>query len=293
MAEGGTYLLTNVGFARDQTPCISLQKNGEFLDISPLGKTLTLRFDTGERFCVGWRDITTGERFVCPENQTVESKYEQCSACQKRTGFNPAFYHATSVSDQQEARNLEPHLLYLAHFGPGTVKVGISHAARGNSRLLEQGARSAIVLETFPSAHIARQYEAKIAALPGIAETIQLRKKITSLLQPYNTSAAASELTEVRERIEKIIGSKFKQDEVLHLDDVFFPNEKPSLSDAYDCTEHGFISGKVTGMLGSVLFCTHQDTPVFLPLKKLVGYSVTLSDDEATIPLPARQISLF
>ncbi|QQG50496.1 MAG: DUF2797 domain-containing protein [Candidatus Saccharibacteria bacterium] len=293
MAEVGTYLLTNVGFDRSQTPCISLQKDGEYIDISPLGKTLTLRFDTSSRFCVGWRDITTGERFTCPDNQTVESKYEQCSACQKRTGFNPAFYNATSVSDQQEARNLEPHLLYLAHFGQGTVKVGISHAARGNSRLLEQGARSAIILETFPSAHIARQYEAKIAALPGIAETIQLRKKIASLSQPYDTKAAATELLTVKDGIEKTIGSKFQQDNILHLDDIFFPSGKPALSDAYDCTEHSFVSGKVTGMLGSVLFCDHQDTPVFLPLKKLVGYPVTISESETTIPMPARQISLF
>lgn len=293
MAEVGTYLLTNVGFDRNQTPCISLQKDGEYVDMSPLGKTITLRFDTSSRFCVGWRDITTGERFVCPDQQMVESKYEQCSACQKRTGFNPAFYNATSVSDQQEARNLEPHLLYLAHFGPGTVKVGISHAARGNSRLLEQGARSAIILETFPSAHIARQYEAKIAALPGIAETIQLRKKIASLAQQYDTKAAAAELAEVKQAVERAIGSAFKQEEILHLDNVFFPNSRPALSDAYDCTDHGFISGKVTGMLGSILFCDHQDTPVFLPLKKLIGYNVTLSDKEDTIPMPARQISLF
>ncbi len=125
--------------------------------------------------------METGVLHTCPDTLKVENKYEQCSGCQKRTGFNPAFYNATSVSEQQEARNAEPHTLYLARFGTNTLKVGISYAKRGNSRLLEQGARDALILDTFPSAHIARQYEAKIAALPNVVETVQLQTKNSRL----------------------------------------------------------------------------------------------------------------
>lgn len=176
MPEPGEYLITGAGFSPDEKPIISLVKDGTFFDFMPLGSHISLKVDTANRACVGWRDITTGERFCCPDQLAVESKYEQCSGCQTKTGFNPAFYNATSVSTQQEARNQEPHILYLARFGKGVVKVGISHAKRERSRLLEQGARDALILETFPSAHIARQYEAKIAAMSDIAETLQLRK---------------------------------------------------------------------------------------------------------------------
>src|SRR5690349_6321107 len=98
--------------------------------------------------------MRSSKSYVCPDQVMIDKKFDVCPTCQQRTGFNPAFYHASSVSSQQEERNLEPHLLYLAHFGKGIVKVGISHAARNRSRLLEQGARSAIVLDIFPTAHI-------------------------------------------------------------------------------------------------------------------------------------------
>lgn len=293
MPEAGTYILTNVGFSKNEKPLLLLQKDGEFTNLEPVSKTLTLKFDTSQRYCIGWHDITNGERHVCPDANAIDAKYEQCPACQKRTGFNPAFYHTTSVSSQQEARNLEPHILYLAYFGDDIIKVGISHAARGNSRLLEQGARSAFVLDTFPTAHIARQYEAKIAALEGIAETILIRKKIEALSSPYKQADAEAKLKNTLSRIESEIKTSFSDATILHLDTKFFPSGTPALNSAYELTSHNLISGKTSGMLGSLLFCEQQDTQLFLPLKKYVGYHMELSDTETHIDLPARQISLF
>lgn len=293
MPESGTYLLTSSGFNKDEKPFISLQSEGAFIDLLPLDKTISLRADTAQRYCVGWRDITNGERFSCPNNNLVDGKYEECAACQKRTGFNPAFYHATSVSAQQQVRNQEPHALYLAHFGTNTIKVGISHAARGNSRLLEQGARSALVLDTFPSAHIARQYESRIAAHGGIVETVQLRKKIMLLDQPYDEPAAHAELLRVRDSIEQSLHVSFSKNQPVSFNKTYFPRTMPALKNAYDCSNDAVISGKCIGMLGSLLFCIQQDTPLFFPVKKYTGYRVTLDYNETPIRLPAQQTSLF
>lgn len=293
MPEAGDYLLTGVGFSKEKQPFISLYRDGSFTDLQPLNQTLTLRFTTDQRFCIGWRDIAIGQQYPCPDSQLINKKYEQCPACQNRTGFNPAFYHATSVSKQQEARNAQPHFLYLAHFGKGIVKVGISHAARGHSRLLEQGSRMAIILETFATAQVARHYEAKIAALPGIAETIQLRKKIDQLAYPYDPQAASIELLDTKARIEQSIGQQFKSDEALQLDAHYFPSEVPRLSEGFDCSSLDMTSGKMIGALGSLFFFHQQDTPLFLPLKKYIGYKLSLSHDETPVTLPARQISLF
>lgn len=293
MPEAGDYLLSSAGFSSSEKPLLVLQKNGTFMNFEPLGYTIALQFHIETRFCVGWRDIATGECFPCPDAHTIEGKYEQCATCQARTGFNPAFYHASSVSPQQEARNQEPHILYLAHFGAGTVKVGISHAKRGNGRLLEQGARSAIILDTFPTAHIARQYEARIAAIPAIAETIQLRKKVTLLAQTYNNQNAASELLSVKKNVEALLATRFTGSDVQSFQASYFPDHSPALSEAYETTRENRLSGKAIGALGTILFCDHQGTPVFLPLKKYIGHILTLTYDETPLDLPARQMSLF
>lgn len=294
MPEEGEYLFSNVGFSVDERPYISLQHGEQFTELAPLGKTLTLRFDTTERFCIGWYDMATSSgQFACPDSQKIDSKYEQCPACQQRTGFNPAFYHAASVSKQQEARNLQPHILYLAHFGEGIVKVGISYAARGNSRLLEQGARSALVLDTFPTALIARQYEAQIAMMPGIVETVQLRKKIACLSSPYDVAAGTNELMKTRTKIEESLKKTFANNAVMSLDTFYFPAVLPDLTDSIDYSDKQLISGEVMGMLGTLLFCSQQDVALFLPLKKLIGYRVTVSHEETQLALPARQTSLF
>lgn len=293
MPEAGDYILTSVGFSSEEKPSITLQDSHSFYHLEPYNKTLTLQFNISKRYCIGWRDITKGERFVCPEHHVVESKYEECAACQKRTGFNPAFYHANTVSKQQEARNLEPHALYLAHFAPGLIKVGISHHARKHSRLLEQGARSALLLDIFPTAHIARQYEARIATLPGIAETIQLSKKLAHISNEYDSVAARQELTDRRVQIEHALATSFASQEVHTFDTTYFPTHVPRFQDAYDLTSHHVISGKSIGMLGSILYCEQQDRSVFLPLKKYIGYIVHMSYTTKHINLPPRQSILF
>jgi hypothetical protein len=293
MPEVGEYIFSHVGFSREEKPTLTLAQNSELIPFQPVGNIVTVSFDTSIRFCVGWHDIRTGKSYVCPDGLTVNEKYDQCATCQQRTGFNPAFYHATTVSPQQEEFNLEPHILYLAHFGRGIIKVGISRAARQHSRLLEQGARSAVILDTFPTAHIARQYEAQIAALPGIAETLQIRKKISALTEPYSINDAVEELSLTREMVESTLAKTFSKNSARSFDEVYFASAKPQLSDSVETTDHDMISGKTIGMLGSFLFCEQQDTPLFLPLKKYTGYKLTLSYDETPITLPARQISLF
>ncbi|MFI5212491.1 MAG: DUF2797 domain-containing protein [Candidatus Saccharimonadales bacterium] len=292
MPPAGEYLLTNVGFSSGK-PLLVLQQDDTLHNFQPLSVTLTLTIDTRQRFCVGWHDITTGQSWACPDHHMVDSKYEHCAACGQRTGFNPAFYYAKTVSPQQETRNSEAHLLYLAYFGAGVLKVGISHAARGHGRLLEQGARSALILDTFATAHIARQYEAKIASTPSIAETVLVSKKVTALKQPYDVTVAATTLLTMRQTIEANLAVTFAHNDVLTFDKMYFPDGLPDLTQAYDLTDQAQISGIVTGMLGSLLFTRQQDQVLFLPLKKYIGYRMTITYNQTMIALPARQIALF
>jgi len=293
MPEPGTYLLTNVGFSHDEKPLLLLQTNEQFIDAHPLAMSFTLTFDMSQRFCIGWRDITNGERAACPNQLTVNAKYEQCPACQKRTGFNPAFYHAASVSPQQEARNSEPHLVYLAHFGTGVIKVGISHSKRRRSRLLEQGARTAIILGEFSTAHIARHYEKQIASLDGISEMIQLRKKSALLATEYDREGARRELEAKVDNIQATLGVQFDHSNVIALDEIYFPDELISTARAHPSPRPHILSGTCIGQLGSFLFCRQSDEIFYLPLKKYIGHKVNITDTVIPMDIAPRQTSLL
>lgn len=291
----GNYLFIHYGYHGDDlAPSLTLFKEGAdaFEHITPRGKTLTLQFNTATRLCTGWHDLASGESWPCPDSASVDTTYNQCMHCQRKTGFNPAFYNASSVSEQQQARNAQPHFLYLAHFGPGVVKVGISWAGRGIRRLLDQGARSYVIIKEYPNANVARQYEAKIASLSGIAETLQLKAKYKLLALPYDPVAGAAELVAVRERIANELGISADNNAPQHLDAMylgehnFVPHQLVHLTD-------GTISGRNLGMIGSTYLAEQNDTPYFLSLGNLTGYRLTISENEQQNTHAPQQTSLF
>jgi hypothetical protein len=287
------FLFIYYGYYGDnKTPQLTLHKNNaeDFEQFLPLGETLTLNFDTSARACTGWHDLATSQSFPCPDAAALPSQFDHCRHCQNKTGFNPAFYHANSVSPQQQARNATPHFLYLAHFAPGVVKVGISWAERGLSRLLDQGARSCLVIKTYPSATVARQYEAKAAALPGIAETLQVKAKHKLWALPYDSAAGAAELLATRERLRNECGITPDQNEPLFLDAYYFTDT--SLQNPIILHDPK-ISGRCVGMVGSTLL-TQQDGQQFgLNLGDFTGYRVRIDPrEEANIHQP-QQASLF
>lgn len=83
----------------------------------------------GQRHCAGVR----GQ--VCPLGAVVggRSTGGQCPDCARLD-------RSRSVAADTVADDPQPYLVYLAWFGPGMVKVGITAEARGSARLLEQGA---------------------------------------------------------------------------------------------------------------------------------------------------------
>jgi hypothetical protein len=127
----------------------------------------------------------------------------------------------------------------------------------------------------------------------GILETLQLRKKLSLIENAYDHKEGEDELRETKKRIEETLKVAFTGDTVINLDPLFFPSGAPSLSDSFCTQEQARISGHAIGSLGTLLFCHYNDTPVYLPLKKYVGYHVDLSFDQTDLQLPARQASLF
>lgn len=200
------FLLSYASFNADNKPFIECQVGDKIERHELFGQDLSLKFDFSVKYCAGWVDFENRCSQICPDYATVDEKYENCLKCRDKTGFNPAFYNANSVSAQQEKINQNPHFVYLAYFAPNVIKVGISQEERGIRRLLEQGARLAIKLETFSSALIARQYEAKISKLDGIVETLPVHKKMELIKQPFDRAAGEKELRQKLLEIEQKIG---------------------------------------------------------------------------------------
>ena len=286
------FLLAYASFNADNQPFIDCQIGDEIKRRELFGQDLSLEFDFSTKYCTGWADFENHCSQICPDSATVDGKYENCLKCRDRTGFNPAFYNADSVSAQQEKINQNPHFVYLAYFAPGVIKVGISQEERGIRRLLEQGARLALKLETFSSALIARQYEAKIARLSGIMETVAASKKLGLIRRTLDAVAAEQALANTLMRIQQKLGLDFPNRTLIMCEDYFHTDGR-DLSSVIDMTGHKTMAGVVISVIGSVLITEYDGQLLAYNVKKFIGYQAQTIDGVISIEIPSTQLALF
>lgn len=286
------FLLAYASFNADNQPFIDCQIDGEVKRRELLEQDLSLEFDFSTKYCTGWVDFENHSSQICPDSATVDGKYENCLKCRDRTGFNPAFYNADSVSAQQEKINQNPHFVYLAYFAPGVIKVGISQEERGIRRLLEQGARLALKLETFSSALIARQYEAKIASLDGIVETMPIHKKLELIKQPFERADGEKKLQQKLLEIEQKIGVSFPKSELITCED-YFHTAGVDLTRVVLMKDQNQLAGRVRSVIGPILIADYDGQLLAYNLKKFIGYQAQTIDGAIDIEIPSTQLALF
>ena len=288
----GEFLLSYASFDTENRPFLEWQVDGKTERDDVLGQELSLAFDFSAKYCTGWVDFDNHCSQVCPDSATVDGKYENCLKCRNKTGFNPAFYYADSVSAQQEKINQQPHFVYLAYFAPGVIKVGISQEKRGIRRLLEQGARLALKLETFASALIARQYEAKIASLSGIMETVAASKKLGLIRRPLNAAAAERALVEALVRIQQKLRLDFPHRTLIMCEDYFHTDGR-DFSSVIDMTGNKVLTGTVVSVIGSVLITEYGGQLLAYNLKKFIGHRAQVVQGTVDLEIPNTQLTLF
>ena len=286
------FLLSYASFNADNKPFIECQVGDKIERHELFEQDLYLKFDFSVKYCAGWVDFENRCSQICPDHATVDEKYENCLKCRDKTGFNPAFYNASSVSTQQEKINQNPHFVYLAYFAPNVIKVGISQEERGIRRLLEQGARLAIKLEIFSSALIARQYEAKISKLDGIAETLPVYKKLELIKQPFDRADGERELQQKLLEIKQKIGVSFPKSELIPCED-YFQTAGVDLSRVVLMKDCGQLVGHVRSVIGSIVITDYGGQLLAYNIKKLIGYRAQKIDREIELDLPTEQLTLF
>ncbi len=288
----GEFLLSYASFDTENRPFLEWQIDGKTERGDVLGQELSLAFDFSAKYCTGWVDFENHCSQVCPDGAMVDGKYENCLKCRNRTGFNPAFYHANSVSTRQEKINQQPHFVYLAHFAPGVIKVGISQEKRGIRRLLEQGARLALKLETFSSALIARQYEAKIARLDGIVETMPIHKKLELIKQPFDRADGEKKLQQKLLEIEQKIGVSFPRSELILCED-YFHTAGVDLTRVVLMKDQNQLAGRVRSVIGPILIVDYDGQLLAYNVKKFIGYQAQTITGDIELELPSEQLTLF
>lgn len=241
---------------------------------APLGKTFTLSCEPN-RYCVGSYDLETLQSFPCPHAYLLESDSRElmCPDCRKRSGFNPAFYHADSISLQQQRYNQQPHSVYLAWFSPGVVKVGIALARRLETRLKEQGARYAVVIAECDNAYDARALEERMVSSFSIKERITEKEKELYICRGMiDISAAQAEVIQYANDLRVEIVKEYAS-----LSDIYFyePIDFALLSTTKGA-DRSFVAGRCVAVIGTIAIMQQKTDYYTVPLKPFVSHEIVV-----------------
>ncbi|MFF5860436.1 DUF2797 domain-containing protein [Streptomyces sp. NPDC012751] len=156
----------------------------------PWGKRVAFAVPAGAvRRCVGARGHACPLRAAVPGRSTG-ARCEECARLDR----------AHSVAADTIADDPRPYRVYLAWFGPGLVKVGITAVARGPARLLEQGAVCFSWLGTGPLMAARRTEELLRAALRVPDRIPYAEKRAVRAGLPGSEDERAAEVREVHAR---------------------------------------------------------------------------------------------
>lgn len=261
-----------------------------------LGETLTLK-SASELYCTGRYELSTFESFPCPDAAKVlDGKSATCYACFQFNAFNPSFYNlpVTALSHKQRLYNSQPHVVYLAAFGPGMVKVGISHHQRIYDRWCEQGALAAAIIGRAPDAYTAREMEVWCGDKAKLPEQVNKNRKIEMLSKSF----VIEELKENILSVYRQLGSDAKN-RGLKLEDIqdlnlrFFGNFPIRNLEPLPQQKEELISGLCRGLIGSLIILENEGRKLICSLTPLVGHAVNLSKNLSGLELNTFQPSLF
>ncbi|MEU1051645.1 DUF2797 domain-containing protein [Streptomyces sp. NPDC005876] len=143
----------------------------------------------GVRTCVGARGHPCPLRAVVPGRSTG-ARCEECARLDR----------AHSVAADTIADDPRPYRVYLAWFGPGLAKVGITAVERGMARLLEQGAVCFSWLGSGPLMAARRTEELLRAALRVPDRTPYAEKRAVRFALPGTEGERAEEIAELHAR---------------------------------------------------------------------------------------------
>jgi hypothetical protein len=242
---------------------------------------------TPPRRCIGLWQPDRRRRLLCPHRQRISDTGAgtQCTAC---TAADPGRALARDQAVDDDRR----FVLYLAWFGAGLVKVGLTAAERGADRLAEQGALAYTGLASGPLIPI-RRAERQIAAAGLAREHLTSAAKIPHWWALPPRADRCTEVQEAHHRIHTQItwppGASPLTCRV-HDQAAMFGLDRP-LPPTYrmltGLLTGGALAGQVIAVAGRHLLLDTDAGPVLTDTRLLAGWGTP-----QTVDGPTRHIHL-
>ncbi|MEU9446429.1 DUF2797 domain-containing protein [Streptomyces sp. NPDC048304] len=240
----------------------------------------------GVRTCVGARGHECPVRAVV-SGRSTGARCEECARLDR----------AHSVAADTLADDPRPYRVYLAWFGPGMVKVGITAAERGSARLLEQGAVCFSWLGTGPLMAARRTEELLRAALQVPDRIPYAEKRAVRSALPRAEAERAAEVRELHARAVALRGWPEslapEPCEVIDHFGVFGLAGAPSaLGEVVELVPGGGVSGELVAAAGPDLhLAVGGRGVVVLDTRLMSGWELVPSADSGTggLAFPVRE----
>ncbi|MFD3656224.1 DUF2797 domain-containing protein [Streptomyces sp. NPDC058620] len=273
----------------DEGPELGWRKDGAAavrrVSVLVYGKELGFRA-VGERHCVGARGN------VCPVAATVPARSTgaRCPECARLD-------RAHSVAADTIADDPRTYRVYLAWFGPGMVKVGITAEERGAARLREQGAVVFSWLGRGPLM-AARRTEELLRAAFGVPDRIPYaRKRAVRAVLP-GAGERAAEVAELYGRAAALEGGGWPESlerlpfEAVDHGAVFGFGGKVEVARAVTgLVDGGVVAGRLVAAAGPDLHLeTGAGGVVVVDTRLVTGWELTGADAGAGVKVPVVDI---
>ncbi|MER6350058.1 DUF2797 domain-containing protein [Streptomyces sp. NPDC001595] len=237
--------------------------------------------DGGGRTCVGARGHACPRRAAVPGRSTG-ARCEECARLDR----------AHSVAADTIADDPRPYHVYLAWFGPGMAKVGITAVERGSARLLEQGAICFTWLGAGPLM-AARRTEELLRAALGVPDRIPYAEKraVRAALPPTRAERAA-ETAALHARALALAGwpeslAPEPFDPVDHVGAFGLAGGPPAVGEVTELVPGGAVSGTLVAAAGPDLHvATDGGGVVVLDTRLMAGWELgAAAGDEPAVPV--------
>jgi len=197
---------------------------------------------------------------------------------------------AHSVAADTMADDPRPYHVYLAWFGPGMVKVGITAVERGSARLLEQGAVTFNWLGQGPLM-AARRAEELLRAALKVPDRIPYADKRAVRAALPGAAELVAEIRELHARVGRLDGwpeslRRAPFEPVDHTD-VFGLAGLPAAEGVVsELVAGGVVSAELCAVAGPDLHLVTGQGVVVLDTRLMTGWELTaVADDRLTVPV--------
>lgn len=244
----------------------------------------------GPRRCTGAWLVGATERTPCPHHAVIDPDggAVQCSACQ-------SVDRGLAIARDQILDDGRTYRLYLAWFGEGLLKVGLTSEQRGTARLLEQGAL-AWTFAARGSLPAVRRAELTVAASGLARERFTAKVKAEHWWRHGDAAHRRGILTDARTRAHRLLDGHAL--ELLpghpvtdHVDLFGLAGGAPAVYGQIDALAAGaVVAGTLRPPVGRYLWLDRPDDPepLLLDTRLLTGWTLTPAGDRPTTGLTVR-----